>query len=188
MASGSAGSAGLVIGQGGKRHIRPPNEFGGIDIDELEKQAEKIGFGPELKDIIEEVAVIHTKLKKKNLELSLLEIIAMESIDENISDLRQQLFTTVRLIHGDEIQEILNDENQMARLANFDTSGLLPDAKPRSLISERQELQNGIISRFRKYFRDYRQLRVEVRELKKNWKHRNGSSFESDDDRCDSGG
>lgn len=180
-------TSGHVVGIGGARRLQSPNSFGDINIKELTRQAEKIGFSSELKVLVEDVGKIHDELKRKNLELSLLEIIAMESIDENVSDLRQQLFATVRLIHGDEIEEILKDENQVRRLANFDIDKLLPEEKSRN-INSKEEMRNGIISRFRKHFHDYRQLRVEVKNLKKNWKYRNDVASSDSEDCCDSSG
>ncbi len=180
-------ASGQAIGQI-STGVESSMQVGDINIDELMRQAEKIGFDPELKTLIEGIDKVHTALKRKNLELSLLEIVAMESPDENISDLRQQLFTAVKLIHGDEIEELLNDDRQVNRLSSMVShGGLLPDAKPRRQISEKETLKNGIVSRFRKYFNEYRQLRVEIKDLKKNWKRRNDGDTQYDMD-CESSG
>jgi len=175
-----------MSGQGALHIGSSSMRVGDINIEDLAQQAEKIGFDPEIRALIDGIEKIHNDLKKKNLELCFLEIVAMESTDENIADLRQQLFTAVRLIHGDEIEGLLNDEREVRRLSNMVGGGFLPDSKPRPM-SEKEQLHKGIMTRFQKYFHDYRQLRVEIKDLKKRWKHRNDGDM-YDDSACESSG
>ena len=138
-------------------------------VDELKRQAERIGFGPEIKDLVDDIEELRDQVRKKNLELSLLEVAAMESRDENVTDLREQLFTTVKLIHGEEIEEILNDDNIMDRFGGFNGFHVSP-RNATSSPTEKEELKNNMLARLRRNWDNYKELRKEVKLTKKNWK------------------
>ena len=139
-------------------------------LDELKRQAERIGFGPEIKDLVNDIEELRDQVRRKNLELALLEVAAMESRDENVTDLREQLFTTVKLIHGEEIEEILNDDNIMDRFGDFNGFHVSPRNVTSSSPTEKEELKNNMLTRLRRNWDNYKELRKEVKLTKKNWK------------------
>lgn len=63
------------------------------------------------KDIFETIEDLEgaiEKLENQEKLLSIIETIALESDDPNIVELRKELFTTVKLIHNDQIEENFN--------------------------------------------------------------------------------
>lgn len=75
----------------------------------LVNDAEKMGLTPEIRNLLEDFGEYKNRLEKKVQELSIIEAVAMESMDENVVDLREQLFMAVKLIHSDEIAEVIKE-------------------------------------------------------------------------------
>jgi len=87
-------------------------------IKTLIDDAEKMGLTFDIRDLLDGFNDYKQQLEVKARELSILEAIAMESKDENIRELREQLFMTVKLIHSDEITEVENAYNKRETVAS----------------------------------------------------------------------
>ena len=164
-----AGSAGMTIMSDAKREVATSS----VLIDDLKEHADKIGFDPEIKELMEKVDSLSNDIKKKNFELMLLEVIAMESYDDNVKDLREQLFTAVKLIHSEDIEELMKNDyiksqffsdNQQGHI-RFDT-----ETSPDTDISK-HEFHNNIVHRIGRYVSRNIELRKATKEFKKTWKH-----------------
>ena len=135
-------------------------------IDELQKElvkkAHETGLTPEIKDMIDSVDEARRILTKKNFELNILETLAMESTDENISDLREQLFTTVKLVHQDLVNEIMIREYREDAL------------EPSSVYGEKIDMDNdrhGVYTqKVRTWFYKRKEMREKLKQYKKNLK------------------
>lgn len=73
------------------------------------RDAESMGLVPEVREIIDALEECKEKLARKANELSVLEAIAMESEDENIKELREQLFAVVKMVHSDLLTETMEE-------------------------------------------------------------------------------
>jgi len=128
---------------------------------ELVERAHKIGLVPEIKDIIESLDESRRILTKKNFELNILETLAMESDDENVSHLREQLFTTVKLVHQDLVNEIMINE--------YRDDALDPESDWDSNVKidmGRDELHHKV----RRWFYKRKEMREKLKQYKKNLK------------------
>lgn len=128
---------------------------------ELVERAHETGLTPEIKDMIDSVDEARRILTKKNFELNILETLAMESTDENVSDLREQLFTTVKLIHQDLVNEIMIREYREDGLDPFvyiDKMDIGDDRDGR------------ITQKVRMWFFKRKEMREKLKQYKKNLK------------------
>jgi len=129
---------------------------------ELIERAHETGLTPEIKDIIESVDDARRILTKKNFELNILETLAMESTDENISDLREQLFTTVKLVHQDLVNEIMVRE--------YRDDGLEPSSVYGDKIDMGDDRDGRITQKVRIWFFKRKEMREKLKQYKKNLK------------------
>ena len=134
-------------------------------IDELQRElvekAQKAGFTPEIKDMIDSIDEARKVLTKKNFELNILETLAMESTDENVSELREQLFTTVRLVHQDLVNEIMIHEYRDDAL------------EPTSVYIDKSDIysnRDNLIQKVRTWFYKRKEMREQLKQYKKNLK------------------
>jgi len=80
-----------------------------VDIAELKKMAHKMGLSPDIYDMLESFEECKYTLESKSMELNALQALAMESDDENITDLREQLFVVTKLLYSDIIEDIMKE-------------------------------------------------------------------------------
>jgi len=126
---------------------------------ELVERAHKVGLVPEIRDIIESLDESRRILTKKNFELNILETLAMESDDQNISDLREQLFTTVKLVHQDLVNEIMISEYRDDALeSGFDDSVKIDMGR------------DALHHKVRRWFYKRKEMRGKLKQYKKNLK------------------
>lgn len=78
-------------------------------INQLNYEAKTIDFDSEILSLSDDVSDLHKQLKEKSLYFSIIMSLGMESDDDNIKELRKQLFLAVKLIHGDLIEKLKND-------------------------------------------------------------------------------
>lgn len=95
------------IGNGDKPSTEMPQPTINEQYVNLLDKTEKIGLVPEIKELAEQVEDVAQKLKYKTHELEVLEVLAMESTNENVCELRTQLFTMVKLVHQNEIDQLM---------------------------------------------------------------------------------
>jgi len=129
---------------------------------ELVERAHETGLTPEIKDIIESVDEARRILTKKNFELNILETLAMESTDENVSDLREQLFTTVKLVHQDLVNEIMVRE--------YRDDGLEPSSVYGEKIDMGDDRDGRLTQKVRMWFFKRKEMREKLKQYKKNLK------------------
>jgi len=130
---------------------------------ELVERAHKAGLTPEIRDIIESLDESRRILTKKNFELNILETLAMESDDENISDLREQLFTTVKLVHQDIVNEIM--------ISEYRDDALEPDfGWDESVKIDMSRDRNVLHQKVRTWFYKRREMRAKLKQYKKKLK------------------
>ena len=136
-----------------------------LSVDELQREliekAQKAGFTPEIKDMIDSIDEARKVLTKKNFELNILETLAMESTDENVSELREQLFTTVRLVHQDLVNEIMIHEYRDDAL------------EPTSVYIDKSDIysnRDNLIQKVRTWFYKRKEMREQLKQYKKNLK------------------
>lgn len=128
---------------------------------ELVERAHKIGLVPEIKDIIESLDESRRILTKKNFELNILETLAMESDDENVSHLREQLFTTVKLVHQDLVNEIMINE--------YRDDALDPESGWDSNVKIDMG-RDALHHKVRRWFYKRKEMRGKLKQYKKNLK------------------
>lgn len=128
---------------------------------ELVERAHKIGLVPEIKDIIESLDESRRILTKKNFELNILETLAMESDDENVSHLREQLFTTVKLVHQDLVNEIMINE--------YRDDALDPESGWDSNVKIDMG-RDALHHKVRRWFYKRKEMREKLKQYKKNLK------------------
>lgn len=71
----------------------------------LADMTNKLEVGDDLIDLHDDVQQLSTKLRHKSAEYVTLEALALYSHDENIVELRNQLFFTTKMIYGDLVTE-----------------------------------------------------------------------------------
>lgn len=150
------------------RGLISKSEFSGLY--QLQKQAEKMGLMPEIKELADGVNELSELIQRKNYELSILEALAMESPDENITELRNQLFLTVKLIHSKEVEALLNDANAERRFSNHDHDYYDSDVK--SPGDQAKEFKTGLFSRLREAYGKRKVLKKELKKVKENFKRK----------------
>lgn len=136
-----------------------------LSVDELQRElvekAQKAGFTPEIKDMIDSIDEARKILTKKNFELNIIETLAMESTDENVSELREQLFTTVRLVHQDLVNEIMIHEYRDEAL------------EPHSVYGDKADIysnRDNLLQKVRVWFYKRKEMREQLKQYKKNLK------------------
>ena len=87
----------------------PLREDTDTSVHALIEKASRMGLTDDIREMVDDVNTLKEILHKKNFELDMLELIAMNSDDDNISELREQLFATVKLIHSDMLATMLAD-------------------------------------------------------------------------------
>ena len=81
--------------------------------------SEKMGLDSEVRNIIDVMDECREKILVKANEISMLEAIAMESKDENIKELREQLFAVVKMVHSDLLTEVETEYYNRNRSLNL---------------------------------------------------------------------
>ena len=110
----SAGLRSSRAGHGDRQSGERPQPTINEQYVNLLDKTEKMGLVPEIKELSEQVEEVASKLKYKTHELEVLEVLAMESTNENVCELRTQLFTMVKLVHQNEIDQLMKIfENSM---------------------------------------------------------------------------
>lgn len=89
-------------------------------VNALAKEAKKMGLSADVHEVVERFDVVRQDLIRKSRELAVIEAIAMESSDENIIDLREQLFLAVKLIHSDSIKDVIDEYEEQDEYADYD--------------------------------------------------------------------
>ena len=137
-----------------------------LSVDELQREliekAQKAGFTPEIKDMIDSIDEARKVLTKKNFELNILETLAMESTDENVSELREQLFITVRLVHQDLVNEIM--------IREYRDDGLEPSSVYGDKMDMCDDRDGRITQKVRTWFYKRKEMREKLKQYKKNLK------------------
>jgi len=82
----------------------------GIDFQSLIDKSRKMGLTPDIRDMIISFEDCKNILKAKEVELDTLQAIVMESDDENISTLREELFIVAKLLYSDVIEDVIKRE------------------------------------------------------------------------------
>lgn len=166
MSLGSTAKLARMAGSslGHSEHKIPISSIESIQI-ELISRAKKAGMTPEIRDLIETFDESRKILIKKNFELNILETLAMESTDENISDLREQLFTTVKLVHPEIINEMMIQEYKEDALEPFDWG----DADTDMHIDMGYD-RNKLHQKIRTWYFKKKEMRNKLKQYKKNLK------------------
>lgn len=121
-------------------------------IHQLKKNSGTMGLTNEVRSLLEEVENIKYNLEVKNMELSVLEAIAMESNDENVVELREQLFSLVKMIYSDKIHELSNQTIKQQRLEPSPMFNGV-EAKPLNY-KNKETISNGsVFDRIHSFFR-----------------------------------
>jgi len=149
-------------------------------LHQLKKQAEKMGLTPEIKELTSEVDELSELIQRKNYELTILEAFAMESPDENVTELRNQLFLTVKLIHSEEIEILLKDADMEKRFTNHGYH----DSDVKMHHDQSREFKDSLFSRIRGAYNKRKALKKEIKSLKEHFKRRQENP--SEDVQCES--
>ncbi len=157
-------SIGIGMGQMGGSVSPIKDEDYTTDINYLvrniKESVDMVGLTPEIKELLEEVDSIKYKLEVKTTELAILEAIAMESTDENVAELREQLFTLVKLLYSDKIVELSTNfiRNRPGMLSyDMDSGG---ETKP-----EREITRGSILNRISNFFEKRRKHKKAIKYL-----------------------
>lgn len=118
-------------------------------VNEIKGNTDNIGLTPEIRTLLKDVESIKYSLEVKNAELSILEAMAMESNDENIVELREQLFSLVKLLYSDKIQEL---SEQSVRNNIRGPSLISSEAKPLKQTVDTTPSTSSIFRRISKIF------------------------------------
>lgn len=132
-------------------------------VNDIKSNADNIGLTPEIRTLLKEVENIKYKLEVKNAELSILEAMAMESNDENVVELREQLFTLVKLLYSDKIQEL---SEQTVRNANRIPAFADDGGGPRQKTVDTVPSHSSIFSRISKIFNNRTKHEDSINQLK----------------------
>lgn len=118
--------------------------------------SEKMGLDSEVRDIIDTLDDCREKLTRKADEISMLEAIAMESKDDNIKELREQLFAVVKMVHSDLLAEVANEyyDREGQRSSVFIGSRSSPDVSSQPPVSK-----YDILERMRRYLNNRAQYK-----------------------------
>ena len=111
--------------------------------DELYNHALRAGTTGEIKELLEKTNELKTELFLKNQEFELLEMLAMESDNENIVQLRNELFALVKLIHDDDLKQLMSD----FRNRDYDDYYVREDS-----VSSDIRTKESLVSRVRDWF------------------------------------
>ena len=124
-------------------------------------KASRMGLTSDIRDMIDDVGELKAILHKKNAELDILELLAMYSDDDNIIELREQLFVTVKLIHSDIIITMIAErENEMG---HDDSSGIwITQSKDESKMDNKT-----ILDKIRSAWYQKRELRRLAKEARR---------------------
>lgn len=133
------------------------------DHRDLIEKARRMGITHEIKDLIDQVRDMERVLIEKNYELDVLEMLAMESDDENIINLREQLFTTVKLVHTDLINE-LGQELQYRLRDDIIKADMAPQVGSNS--------NENLLRRARDWYFKHKQIRKEMKVVKERLKNK----------------
>ncbi len=135
----------------------------------LIEKASRLGMTDDIREMVDDVDRLKEILNKKAAELDILEILAMQSDDENISELREQLFATVKLIHSDVIQEMVSNRDRDSDLIIEDTFW------NQSIDRNKKKDSQGLIDKVRGAWHNHK----EVRKLHKLAKRRIKESMQN---------
>lgn len=148
-------------------------QFDVYEIEKLKKEAERMELTPEIRDLVEAHKKLQTKLQEKATKLGILEAIAMESMDENIVELRNQLFTVVTLLYSDKIDEIIKEQATQ----EVNPPGL--DGDMGMVFDDRGDVKEDcpkydIINRMREYLTKRTRYKKQLATLKRDLKYKTG--------------
>lgn len=90
------------------------------NVNALVTEARKMGLSSDVHEVVERFDEVRQELIAKSRELAVIESIAMESSDENIIDLREQLFLAVKLIHSDSIKDVMEEYEEQDMYVDYD--------------------------------------------------------------------
>lgn len=133
-------------------------------LGELIQQAKNMGVSHEVRDIANDLDSVRNAIGRKTRELEIIEGLALESDDQNIANLRGQLFTTVKLIHNDIINTMLDDYDQSERESPYPGDSC-------STEEDRPMDKSTLMGRIRGFWRRRRMYRKQLKEIKEQLKN-----------------
>ena len=93
------------------------------NIRALIEKASRMGLTEDIRDMVDDVNTLKAILYKKSYEMDMLELIVMHSDDDNIIELREQLFATVKLVHSDILQALMAERDRHQGLSGVGSLG-----------------------------------------------------------------
>lgn len=140
---------------------------GNSDIDQMKQMASKMGLMPDIHDMLEAFEECKLVLTTKALELNALQALAMESDDENITELREQLFVVTKLLYSDIIEDIIKEsvdsEAKKERVTGF--VGGFQDGNVKADLS-----RGNIFQKMRIYMNKRSKYKKDLKKIKKRLK------------------
>lgn len=135
---------------------------------ELREKTDRIGVQNETREVFDQLEDIRTNVAEKVFKLNLLEAIAMESNNPNIKELRESLFATVQMVHGEFISE---EWDNMIERINHQYSSENVDFGRKPSPSRSTKLERGtILERIRRSLESRKQLSKQVKNFRKKLK------------------
>lgn len=135
-----------------------------VSANELKNSARKMGLIPEIRDMIVNFQECQNILEVKSLELNLLESLTMDSDDENVVELREQLFAVTKLLYSDVIAEAVREE-QLKSNTKPDDVGFSSD-----IVVKIDMNKNSILNRLRTYIYKRSLYHENIKKIKKRLK------------------
>lgn len=105
----------------------------------LADMTNKLEVGDDLIDLHDDIQQLSTKLRHKSAEYVTLEALALYSDDENIVELRKQLFFTTKMIYGDLVTEFSREYAENTQDAEVEDYGdCTPESHDKKPLSARE--------------------------------------------------
>lgn len=173
----ASGSASMAIPKSqmvtGPTDMFEQKQYSIYEIEKLSKEAERMGLTPEIRDLVEAHKECQKKLQEKAIKLGLLEAFAMESMDENVVELRNQLFTVITLLYSDKIDEMMREQ------ITQESSAVEFDSDINKVFDDRGDVKEDcpkydIVSRMKGYLIKRRRYKSQLASLKKKAKNNAG--------------
>jgi len=163
--SGPKGSGRIQMGMGmsGTEVVKKEEPSVNAQYEAIIQKAHRMGVTHEIRDLSEQVDEMRKVIRRKNYELDVLEMLALESDDDNVTTLREQLFATVKLIHNDLVDELLKDfyDGPQPESEYDDYHTAMPDAKPRPFDKK------ALLNRARQWYYQRTEIRRQMKHVKK---------------------